>query len=140
MKASDSFKQAISDYLTVRANLDEQFAVSFAKPNKNIDECVNFILNTVKESGINGFDDDEIYGIAVHYYDEDNLDPKYLKAISGKIVVNHTPQLTEEEKKELEEKAKNDYYQECLRKQKESIQPKKKAVKQEVQQLSLFDL
>ena len=138
MKASDSFKRTIEDYLKVRANTDEQFAVSFAKPNKNIDECVNFIINTVKESGINGFEDEEIYGIAVHYYDEDELDTKYLKSVSAKVVVNHTPQLTEQDKAELEQKAKTDYYNECLRKQKESIQPKKKVVKQDVNQLSLF--
>ena len=138
MKASEQFKRTIEDYLKVRANTDEQFAVSFAKPNKNIDECVNFILNTVKESGCNGFDDEEIYGIAVHYYDEDELDPKYLKEIKGNVVVNHAPILTEEDKEELQKKAKDDYYQECLRKQKESLQPKKKVVKQVEQQLSLF--
>ena len=138
MKASETFKRTIEDYLKVRVNTDEQFAVSFAKPNKNIDECVNFILNTVKESGCNGFDDEEIYGIEVHYYDEDELDPKYLKEIKGNVVVNHAPILTEEDKEELQKKAKDDYYQECLRKQKESLQPKKKVVKQVEQQLSLF--
>lgn len=138
MKASDSFKQTIEDYLKVRANTDEQFAKSFAKPNKNIDECVNFILNTVKESGACGFDDEEIYGIAVHYYDEDDVDPKYLKGINGKVVVNHKPELKPEDIAELEKKAKDDYYQECLRKQREQNQPKKKAVKQEIEQPSLF--
>ena len=140
MKGSDTFKQTIEDYLKVRANMDEQFAKSFAKPNKNIDECVNFILNTVKESGCNGFDDDEIYGIAVHYYDEDQLDTKYLKAIRGNVVVNHKPELKPEDMEELEKKAKEDYYQECLRKQKEQNKPKAKpaAQKQEVEQLSLF--
>ena len=138
MKASDSFKKTISEYLQVRANTDEQFAKSFAKPNKNIDECINFILNTVKESGACGFDDDEIYGIAVHYYDEDEVDPKYLKGINGNVVVNHKPQLTAEDLEELAQKAKDDYYNECLRKQKELTQPKKKAVKQEIEQPSLF--
>lgn len=138
MKASDSFKKTISEYLQVRANTDEQFAKSFAKPNKNIDECINFILNTVKESGACGFDDDEIYGIAVHYYDEDEVDPKYLKGINGNVVVNHKPQLTAEDLEELAQKAKDDYYNECLRKQKEFTQPKKKAVKHEIEQPSLF--
>lgn len=138
MKGSESFKQTIQEYLQVRANTDEQFAKSFAKENKNIDECVNFILNTVKESGCNGFDVEEIYGIAVHYYDEDEFHPKYLKEIKGNVVVNHAPVLTEEDKAELEKKAKDDYYQECLKKQKESLQPKKKVVKQVEQELSLF--
>lgn len=88
MKASDSFKQTIKDYLTVRANTDELFAKSFAKPGKSIDECCNYILNTVKASGCNGFEDDEIYGIAVHYYDEDNLDKNYLKNVGSLVFLN----------------------------------------------------
>ena len=139
MKASDSFKRTIEDYLTVRANTDEQFAKSFAKPGKSVDECCNFILNTVKASGCNGFEDDEIYGIAVHYYDEDNLDKNYLKNVGGTVVVNHKIELTDKEKDELAEKARKDYYNECLRKQREQMQPKKKPAKQqEAQQLSLF--
>lgn len=137
MKGSEKFKETILAYLQDRASKDELFAKSFAKENKNIDECVNFILNTVKESKCNGFSDEEIYSIAVHYYDEDELNPKYLKTANGSVVVNHRIELTEEEKIELQQKAKDDYYQECLRKQKESLQPKKKTVKEEAQ-LNLF--
>lgn len=139
MKASDSFKRTIEDYLTVRANTDEQFAKSFAKPGKSVDECCNFILNTVRASGCNGFEDDEIYGMAVHYYDEDELDPKYLKPVGGTVVVNHKVELAQEDKVKLEEKARKDYYEECLCKQREQLHPKKKPAKQqEAQQLSLF--
>lgn len=142
MKSTEQFKRTIQAYLDERAKNDTLFAVSYAKEGKTIDECCNFILNTVKESGCNGFADEEIYGIAVHYYDEDNLDPKYLKQISGNVVVNHQVTLTEADKAELEEKAKKDWYNECLRKQKEQNKPKAKA-KTEVnsgeQQLSLFE-
>lgn len=137
MKTSDKFRKTIEAYLAKRATEDTLFAKALSKPNKNIEECCKFILNTVKESGCVGFDDDEVYSIAVHYYDEDELDPKYLKEISAKVVVNHTPKLTDEEMAELAEKAKEDYYQECLRKQREQNKPKKK-VKQDVEPLSLF--
>ncbi|MBP9481471.1 MAG: hypothetical protein KBF15_08460, partial [Parabacteroides sp.] len=40
----------------------------YSKPEKNIDDCVTYILNEVKKSGCNGFADDEIYSMAVHYY------------------------------------------------------------------------
>lgn len=138
MKATEAFKQTIKDYLTVRANTDELFAKSFAKPGKSIDECCNFILNTVKATGCNGFDDEEIYGMAVHYYDEDSIDPNYLKGVGGTVVVNHKPQISPEEIAAIEQKARDDYYAECMRKQREQIQPKRKPVKQEVEQLSLF--
>jgi len=138
MKASDSFKRTIQDYLTVRANTDEQFAKSFAKPGKSIDECCNFILNTVRATGCNGFEDDEIYGMAVHYYDEDELDPKYMKPVGGTVVVNHRVELSEKEKAELEKKAKDDYYREMMEKQRKlnQQQPKKKVT--QVEQPSLF--
>lgn len=138
MKTSDEFKRTIKAYLDERAAADEMFAQSYAKQGKTIDECVNFILNTVKETGCNGFTDAEIYGIAVHYYDEDNLDANYLKGTSGSVVVNHHIELTEEEKQELAEKARKDFYNEQMAKQREAIKPK--AVKKEVvvEQGSLF--
>ena len=137
MKTTDGFKKAIKRYLDDLAAKDTQFAAVYAKPNKNIDECANFILNTVKATGCNGFDDAEIYGIAIHYYEEDNLDANYLKSVKCNVVVNHTPVLTEEDKAELEQKAKQDYYDKCFREQQVQKVPKKKVQTQDTQ-LSLF--
>lgn len=137
MKSTDNFKRIIQDYLEVRAKTDELFAKSYAKPNKSIDGCITYILNEVQRSGCNGFEDDEIFGMAVHYYDEDNLDTG--KNINCKVVVNHTVELTDEEKEELKNKARNDFYNEQLAKQRESLKPKKKAEKK-VEEPSLFDL
>ena len=136
MKTTDNFKRTIQEYLEARAKTDELFAKSYSKPNKNIDECITYILNEVQRSGCNGFEDDEIFGMAVHYYDEDNLDVG--KNIDCKVVVNHTVELTEEEKQELKEKARNDFYNEQLAKQRESLKPKKK-VETKVTEPSLFD-
>ena len=33
-----------------------------------------YILNQVKKSGCCGFSDDEIFGMALHYYQEDNIE------------------------------------------------------------------
>ncbi len=49
---------------------DELFAAKYDNPDKNIDDCVTYILNWVQKSGCNGFCDDEIYGQAIHYYEE----------------------------------------------------------------------
>ena len=67
-QGTDYFKLTIQNYLDARAREDELFAPRYANPKKNIDECVNYILNTVQKSGINGFTDDEIYSMALHYY------------------------------------------------------------------------
>ena len=124
MKGTENFKRTIQSYLEERAKVDELFAKSYAKPNKNIDDCITFILNEVQKSGCNGFEDDEIFGMAVHYYDEDNLSVG--EKISCEVVVNHKVELSEEEKQELKEKARKDFYQEQLSKQREVLKPKKK--------------
>jgi len=54
MGATDQFKQTIKAYLDKRASEDELFANSYAKENKNIDECINYILSEVQKSGCNG--------------------------------------------------------------------------------------
>ena len=103
MQVSPHFKETIQNYLENRAISDTLFTPSFRKPNKNIDDCITYILNTVKKSGINGFMPDEIYSMAVHYYDEDNINIG--NPINCKVVVNHHVELTEEEKKEERQKA-----------------------------------
>ena len=102
-KATDYFKQTIQSYLQRRAQEDELFAPRYADPKKNIDDCITFILNYVKQSGCNGFADDEIYSLALHYYDEDDIDVG--RPLDCRVVVNHTIVLTEEEQREAHEQA-----------------------------------
>lgn len=116
-KVSTSFKNTIKAYLDKRAAEDALFAKTYAKENKNLDECCNYILQEVKKSGSCGFDDDEIYNMAIHYYDEDGI--KDVKSVSAKVIVNHTVELSDEEKAEAKEKAKADYEKEQLAKLKE---------------------
>ena len=103
MKSTESFKQTIQAHLQSRAATDPLFAKSFAKEAKNIDDCINYIFSKVQKSGCNGFTDDEIYSMAVHYYDEDDI--KVGKPTEGRVVVNHHIELTPEEIKEAKEEA-----------------------------------
>lgn len=114
-KATDYFKQTIQSYLQRRAQEDALFAPRYANPKKNIDDCITFILNYVKQSGCNGFADDEIYSLAMHYYDEDDIDIG--KPLTNcKVVVNHTIVLTEEEKAEARRRAMQKATDEAYRK------------------------
>ena len=114
-KATDYFKQTIQSYLQRRAQEDELFAPRYANPKKNIDDCITFILNYVKQSGCNGFADDEIYSLAMHYYDEDDIDIG--KPLTNcKVVVNHTIVLTEEENAEARRQAMQKATDEAYRK------------------------
>lgn len=114
-KATDYFKQTIQSYLQRRAQEDALFAPRYANPKKNIEDCITFILNYVKQSGCNGFADDEIYSLAMHYYDEDDIDIG--KPLTNcKVVVNHTIVLTEEEKAEARRRAMQKATDEAYRK------------------------
>ncbi len=68
MKSTAYFTRTILTYLEQRAETDPLFAKSFAKTDKNIDDCVTYILSEVQRSGCNGFADDEIFSMAMHYY------------------------------------------------------------------------
>ena len=117
-KVTDTFKTTIKAYLDKRAAEDELFAKTYAKENKSLDECCNYILQQVQKSGCHGFADEDIFGMAVHYYDEDDI--KNVKPVSaGKIVVNHVVELSEAEKAAAKEKAKADFEKEQLAKMKE---------------------
>ena len=95
MKATENFKKTIKHKLEEIAANDPLFAKSYAKEGKTLDECINYILNQVKKIGAMGYTDDEIYGMATHYYNEDDLES--CAPIEMGVVVNHKPELTPEE-------------------------------------------
>lgn len=127
MKATDYFKQTIQTYLEQRAESDTLFAPRYHNPRKSIDDCITYILNEVRRSGCNGFADDEIFSMALHYYDEEDIDVG--KPINCKVVVNHTIELTEEEKQQAHEQALRRAEQEAYNKltQRKSITKKEPA-------------
>lgn len=135
MKGTDIFKRTIHTYLVKRAASDELFAEKYANPDKNIENCCTYILNQVQKSGCNGFADDEIYSMAVHYYDEDNIEVG--KPMNTHVVVNHVVELTAEEKEQARKDAIQKAQDEAYRK---ITQPVKKTKKVTLNpQPSLFD-
>lgn len=134
MKTTNYFKRTIETYLNERAETDELFAPVYANPKKNIDDCITYILKTVEQSGCNGFTDDEIYSLALHYYDEENIEIG--KKIDCRVVVNHTVVLTAEEKKQAHDEALKRAQDEAYTKMKQTkSKPKLTATKNE---LTLF--
>ena len=135
MKTTDHFKNTIKAYLDQRAESDLLFSFKYSAPKKNIDDCITYILNQVQKSGCNGFSDDEIFGMAVHYYDEDNIEVG--KPMNARVVVNHVVELTAEEKEQARQDAIQKAQDEAYRK---ITQPVKKAKKVTLNpQPSLFD-
>lgn len=132
MKATDPFKRTIQAYLEQYATTDELFTEKLQNPKKNIDDCVTYILNQVKKSGCNGFEDDEIFNMATHYYDEDKIEVG--KPISGQVVVNHHVVITDEEKQELRDKAISEVLADEKRKLVKKSEPRPKPTMTLVQQ------
>ena len=131
MKGSDHFKKTIKSYLDGFVLSNPEFKSKYENPNKNIDDCITYILNSVKESGENGFHDNEIYGMALHYYDEENIDIKDHNS-NFKVVVNHKIELTQEEINQAKKEAIDKIYEE----ERKRMTTKKKPSKIDSKELS----
>ena len=137
-------KTAIKNYLDNRAKTDELFAAKYANPKKSIDECCKYITGEAYAKAKNGcavISDEEVYGMAVHYYDEEDI--KIRKAPNARTAkTNAEPELTKEQQEALRLQAEKEYKAQILAefKQKE-IERKAKAreKKPQLQMASLFD-
>lgn len=126
-QVSRPFQDTIKAYLDKRAQEDALFAKSYAKEGKSIEECCNYIIQEVKNMKVAGLSDDEVYGLAVHYYDEDNLGE--IRVSNCRVVVNHAVELTEEEKAQARKDAIAQYQKEELQKLRASEKEKEEKLK-----------
>lgn len=138
-------KQAIDiikDYLDERAKNDALFAEKYANPKKNINECWHYIVGEAsKQSGdCVAMSDEEVFGLAVHYYDEEDIKIVELsKRFKGSSASNPEEKLTEEEIQEAKEIAKERAVRRMMEEQQKMLhKPKKK--KEEPQQSMMGDL
>lgn len=137
-KGTTAFTDTIRQYLEQKAENDALFAVKFANPSKSVEDCATYIINEVRKSGCNGFADAEIYGMAVHFYEEAEIEVG--EPINCQVVVNHAVELTEEEKAQARQDAIERLRNEEMARLRRPSQPKKATEKktQDVQP-SLFD-
>jgi hypothetical protein len=128
-----------TEYETLLRAFDKENAAKYDNPDKNIDDCVTYILNWVQKSGCNGFCDDEIYGQAIHYYEEKDIEVG--KPLNCQVSVNHHIELTEEEKAQARQEAIRQYQQEQMNKMRNRDTAKRTSqrTETEVHQPSLFD-
>ena len=129
-----SAKERLKDYLDERASKDELFAKSYAKSNKNIDECYDYIVGEARKQCKNSdsvcISDDVVYGWAVHYYDEDDIkvgrSKESTESTESKEISKATKMASNANKKASESKKKSA--------DANNSKPAK------IQQLTLFDL
>ena len=66
----------IANHLIAKAENDQLITKTLNKPNKSLDEMFKYVSSEAKKKAQNGvacIEDDEVYGWAQHYYDEDSI-------------------------------------------------------------------
>lgn len=99
---NNSFQDTIKAYLDKRASEDSLFAVTYAKKNKNIKDCCSYITGRAKKMQSGGcavISHEEVFGWAVHYYDEDDIKVEKTSNMRSEVKTS-APKKTEEKKPE----------------------------------------
>lgn len=141
-KQTERFEERIRQFLTQQGEKDPLFLQHCCEVsktlNKNTADCCTYIINEVQKSGRCGFDDEEIYSLAMHYWDEDNI-TNVGNRPSCQIVLNQEVQLSEEEIEECKREAK----ERLIKQQMDAMRPGKSkptmVKKETTPTLSLFD-
>ncbi len=133
---TDSFKKEIAEFIENKSKSDELLAKTFSKPNKNIDDCVIYILNYVKNNIAKDMaavcTKKDIFSLVIHYYDEDNIDIG--KPVHCNVISSTQYDLTEDDKKI----AKQIAMRELIEKDKKELTKKPEIKKESINQESLF--
>jgi hypothetical protein len=105
------FQKAIKDHLEKMAAQDEAFAEKYTVKCENEDEsikkCCSYIVSEVQKKYKQGnsavLTNDEVFGMAMHYYDEDITPPK---SASSCTVVMSKAELTPEDEEAIRREAR----------------------------------
>ena len=131
------FEKAIKAFLDDKAEKDPAFAEKYNSEKKNIADCCKFIIAEVKKSckGKEAACTDEyVYGLAMHYYDEENIKVP-ANAPSCSVVVPGDIKLSEADRTEAREEAlrrlKEQEVQEQIRKERQKQEAAEKKAETE---------
>lgn len=107
-QVTDYFGQCIGKWLEDEKRKDAAFAKKVEESKKEVEGCCNYIISQVQASKQCGFADEEIYGMARHYFDEDDVKNPGKQA-SCRVVVSGHIDLSESEKAEAMRRATEQY-------------------------------
>lgn len=151
----NDFEKKIKDYLDKRAAEDELFAKSYAKEKKSFEECIRYIFGEAFKVAVAmdgcgsgaAFEDEHVFGLAVHYYDEDNIMVKPLSGVRPAVTTSNekpqqpAPQVEYKPTKKDRENAKKQAMERLIEEERAKIHaPRKRQHVESVQsnQMSLF--
>lgn len=169
---SKSYKEQVIDFvksliekyknMMIEKNDDQYFLANLDNEKKSEDECVNYVMNDLTSKRIMMGDDSIIYNLIHDYYvDSVQAGDNWSQYLGRGNNATPTPkkELTEEQKKKLQERAETEFLEEQKRKleeaekkriekekEKERIRKEKEAQKKaqeeanKPKQMSLFDI
>ena len=105
---SPAFFDSMESFIMQKMDANDLFAKKVSNPKKNIEDCITYVINTIEKSRYKGVCDNDVYALAVHYYEEDDVEVG--KPINCRVVVNHQVELTPEEIAEMRQKAKDEVF------------------------------
>ena len=105
LKASTPAEEQIKNYLVTTAS--DALKEKILKSNKNLSDCMNYLASQVKEKAKNGCycgSDDEIFGMVIHYFEEDEIEPVTTSSARVETTAKPiTPKPKKEKKVEVKE-------------------------------------
>lgn len=131
----------IGNYLLSREDMHN----NLQKENKTLKECFTYILNelakkAVRDKGV-GYaagDDEELFALAVHYYDEDDITIEKMSFRTngnGSLIMQDLQKKLSSEKVEKEEQEPKEVIDQVTKKKRKSL----KRERVDGNQLSIFD-
>lgn len=138
-QAPETFEGWLKGRLDGMAIEDPVFAEKLANPKKSLKECIAFIQGEVFDRYMKGHrgqvccatpSREEVFGIAVHYYDEEDAKPKALpNGVATSVKSPKAPSKEEQEKMRAEAMARMEkqFEEEARKKIEEREKARKKA-------------
>lgn len=124
----------VADYLASRNDIREKLE----DDQKSLNKCAAYILQEANKKGNKVcMTDQEVFGLAVHYYDE-NIDVNDVPLGGAEVAVQPAFNDNEEKEKLMAVIAEKDEEIEKLKRKRKKT--KKKKENDEIKQMSLFDL
>lgn len=103
----NSLEKGVGLYLLERAKEDLTLANNLTKDNKSLKECAKYITGEVYKKAVNnqyfGWDNNELYQMAVHYYQEDDIE---INKLPGNVKAASSVEKEQESTKSAESKPK----------------------------------
>lgn len=84
----NTFEKIIKDYIEKFAQGDAVFASKYEKSGKDIEGCCRYIKSEARKQAQNGcaaIKEEEVFGWAVHYFDEEMTAPKDSPRVEVKV-------------------------------------------------------